>query len=82
METKRPATYQDVLDAPEHMVAELIDGELFLSPRPAGPHTLVASSLGAHLMPPFGDEGHFFIGSPEAIPLWSPLVTKFLDAQK
>ena len=35
-----------------------------------------------HLMPPFGNEGHFFIGSPEAIPLWSPLVTKFLDAQK
>ncbi|WP_249133925.1 S9 family peptidase [Bradyrhizobium japonicum] len=35
-----------------------------------------------HLMPPFGDEGHFFIGSKDAISLWSPLVTKFLDAQK
>jgi hypothetical protein len=35
-----------------------------------------------HLMPPFGNEGHFFIGSPDAVPLWSPLVTKFLDAQK
>ena len=35
-----------------------------------------------HLMPPFGDEGHFFIGSPDAIPIWSPLVAKFLDAQK
>lgn len=35
-----------------------------------------------HLMPPFGNEGHFFIDSPDAIPLWSPLVTKFLDAQK
>src|SRR5690349_17529232 len=31
------ATYQDVLDAPEHLVAEILDGELVLSPRPAGP---------------------------------------------
>jgi Uma2 family endonuclease len=35
---KRPATYQDVLDAPEHMIAEVLDGELFLQPRPAIPH--------------------------------------------
>ncbi|CUU16473.1 Dienelactone hydrolase and related enzymes CDS [Bradyrhizobium sp.] len=35
-----------------------------------------------HLMPPFGGEGHFFIGSPDAIPLWSPLVANFLDPQK
>ena len=34
------------------------------------------------LMPPFGGEGHFFVGSPDAIPIWSPLVTNFLDAQK
>ncbi len=33
------------------------------------------------LVPPFGNEGHFFIGSPDAIPIWSPLVTKFLDEQ-
>ena len=25
--------------------------------------------------------GHFLIGSPDAIPIWSPLVTKFLDEQ-
>ena len=34
-----------------------------------------------HLMPPFGNEGHFFIGSPDTIPIWSPIVQKFLDAQ-
>ena len=34
-----------------------------------------------HLVPPFGSDGHFFIGSPDAIPIWSPLVTKFLDEQ-
>ena len=37
---RRPATYQDVLDAPEHMVAELIDGALHLQPRPAFRHSL------------------------------------------
>jgi len=35
-----------------------------------------------HLMPPFGNEGHSFIGSPDTIATWSPLVEKFLDAQK
>jgi dienelactone hydrolase len=35
-----------------------------------------------HLMPPFGNEGHIFIDSPDSIPIWSPIVTKFLDAQK
>ena len=35
-----------------------------------------------YLMPPFGNEGHFFIGSPDAIPIWSPLVAKFLDERR
>ena len=35
---RRPATYQDVLDAPRDMVAELIEGALHLQPRPASPH--------------------------------------------
>jgi hypothetical protein len=35
---KRAATYDDVLSAPEHQVAEVIGGDLVLSPRPAGPH--------------------------------------------
>ena len=30
---KRRATYQDVLDAPVHMVAEVVDGELYTHPR-------------------------------------------------
>ena len=36
-DTGRPrrATYQDVLDAPAHRVAEIIDGALNLSPRPS-----------------------------------------------
>jgi hypothetical protein len=53
-EQRRRATYQDVLDAPEHMIAEIIGGELRLSNRPAGPATAVASSLGVELGGPFG----------------------------
>jgi hypothetical protein len=34
----RRATYQDVLDAPPHTVAEVIEGVLYTHPRPAVPH--------------------------------------------
>ena len=52
---KKPrATYQDVLNAPEHEVAEIVAGQLHLFPRPAGPHSSVMSLLGAELIPPFG----------------------------
>ncbi|MBY0276874.1 Uma2 family endonuclease [Candidatus Binatia bacterium] len=55
-EPKRKATYDDVLAAPEHQVAEILDGELFLSPRPALPHTRATSRLGA-ILDPLDDEG-------------------------
>src|SRR4051812_12495902 len=51
---KRPATYEDLAAVPEHLVAEIIDGELVTSPRPAGPHTLSASQLGGDLTVTFG----------------------------
>jgi len=44
------ATYQDILDAPEHVVAELVDGELFLSPRPATPHAVTTLNLSDELI--------------------------------
>jgi dienelactone hydrolase len=33
-----------------------------------------------HLLPPFDDDGHYFIDSPKAVPIWAPIVTKFLAA--
>ena len=53
------ATYQDVLDAPEHQVAEIIDGMLYTHPRPAPRHATVTSVLAGKLVPPFhrGDGG-------------------------
>ena len=53
-----------------------------LSKRMHAAFTAAGGLADHHLMPPFGNEGYFFIGSPEAIPLWSPLATKFLDAHK
>jgi len=50
---RRPATYQDVLDAPEHMVAEIVRGALHLHPRPAAPHARAASVLGGKIGGPF-----------------------------
>jgi len=46
---RRQATYDDVLRAPEHIVAEVLNGDLYTSPRPAGPHAEAASVLGMDL---------------------------------
>ena len=55
----RGATYQDVLDAPPHMVAEVIAGTLHTHPRPAMRHARASSGIGAKIAPPFdfGDDG-------------------------
>jgi Uma2 family endonuclease len=44
--TRQRVTYDDLLKVPEHLVAEIIDGELYASPRPSGPHGRFASALG------------------------------------
>ena len=44
-EPPRKATYQDVLDAPENMIAQLIDGELYLHARPVVPHVRASGKL-------------------------------------
>ncbi len=40
-------------EAPDNLVAEILDGELNLSPRPARPHSFTASVLGIRRGPPF-----------------------------
>lgn len=35
-----------------------------------------------HMLPPFGSDGHFLIGSADGIPLWAPLVSSFLDKHR
>lgn len=67
---RRRASYQDVLDAPEHLVAEVLDGELYTHPRPAGPHAEAASVLGMDVGGAFhrgrgGPGGWIILDEPE-----------------
>ena len=55
------ATYQDVLDAPEHRVAEIVDGTLHVSPRPPTLAALAKTRLSAGLGPAF-DRGRDGLG--------------------
>jgi Uma2 family endonuclease len=46
---RRRATYQDLMQVPDTKIAEIIDGELIVSPRPASPHAYAASAMGSVL---------------------------------
>lgn len=64
------ATYEDVLESPPHVVAEVVSGVLHQSPRPATPHALAASAVGEELGPPFkrkrgGPGGWMILHEPE-----------------
>ena len=64
------ATYQDVLDAPAHLVAEIVNGTLHTHPRPAMPHARAASALGGKIGGPFdydagGPGGWWIVDEPE-----------------
>lgn len=64
------ATYQDVLDAPPHKVAEIVDGTLHLHPRPASKHARASSVLGGSIGTPYdygrsGPGGWWIIFEPE-----------------
>jgi Uma2 family endonuclease len=50
---RKRATYEDVLRAPENMIAEVLDGELHLMPRPRRSHLRSASGLGSILFGAF-----------------------------
>jgi Uma2 family endonuclease len=68
--TRRPATYADLLQVPDHLVAEIVDGELFTSPRPALRHAQASSTLGGELFGPFhrgrgGPGGWLILDEPE-----------------
>ena len=48
------ATYRDLLALPEHVTAELIDGELFVMPRPRVRHAAALSTMTADVSAAFG----------------------------
>ncbi len=66
----RPATYDDLMKVPDIMVAEIVDGELHASPRPAPRHANAGSSLGVLVGGPYhhgrgGPGGWWILDEPE-----------------
>ena len=71
VKTKSGATYDDLVKLPDTFVAEIVEGDLFASPRPGGRHALAATVLAGELVPPFhhgrdpGPGGWWIIVEPE-----------------
>ncbi|MBK9753189.1 MAG: Uma2 family endonuclease [Nannocystis sp.] len=66
----RRATYEDVLNAPEHMIAEILFGTLYTQACPAIPHALACTRLSAILGNQFdtdveGPNSWFLLNKPE-----------------
>lgn len=66
----KQATYQDIIDLPENIVGEIINGRLETQPRPAPKHALAAGSIGDELISPFqkgrgGPGGWWILPEPE-----------------
>jgi Uma2 family endonuclease len=64
------ATYEDLETVPPNCVGEIVDGELYVSPRRASPHARAATRLGALLDGPFdqgagGPGGWLILDEPE-----------------
>jgi Uma2 family endonuclease len=68
--TPRRATYEELCEVPDHKVAEILDGELIVTPRPALRHARASSGLGGLLWGPFqngrsGPGGWWILDEPE-----------------
>jgi Uma2 family endonuclease len=66
----RPATYEDLERLPDNLVAEIVNGELHASPRPAPPHARAGSIVGGRLTPAYdeargGPGGWWILDEPE-----------------
>ena len=66
----RPATYEDLEALPDIVVAEILDGELYSSPRPAPRHARAGSAIGVRIGGPFdqhidGPGGWWILDEPE-----------------
>lgn len=46
---QRLATYEDILQLPDNLVGEIIDGDLYASPRPASRHAAASSKMGGEI---------------------------------
>jgi len=69
---RRRATYEDLLKVPDILIAEILDGELITSPRPASPHARATSVIRVEIDPfdrrpggPSGPGGWWTLFEPE-----------------
>ncbi len=67
---KTGATYQDLIGVPAHLVAEILDGDLYASPRPSLPDAHATSVLGVDIGSAFhrgrgGPGGWWILDEPE-----------------
>jgi Uma2 family endonuclease len=67
---RKPATYEDLLRLPDDKIGEIVDGDLYASPRPALPHAVAHSALNSELGAPFqfgrgGPGGWWILVEPE-----------------
>ena len=53
-----------------------------LSKRMHAAFTAAGGNAEYRLFPSHGSDGHFFVGTADAVPIWSPLVGAFLDKHK
>jgi Uma2 family endonuclease len=47
--TPKPATYADILALPDHVVGQIVEGELYVAPRPASRHARASTKIVAAL---------------------------------
>lgn len=78
--TRQSAVYEDLLKVPDHLVAEILDGELYTTLRPSPRHADASSGLGGALRGPFDrgrggpggwrvlDEPELHVGSDILVP--------------
>jgi dienelactone hydrolase len=53
-----------------------------LSKRLASAYQAAGGNVEYHLLPDFGADGHFLIDSPDAVRIWAPLVSEFLEMHR
>jgi Uma2 family endonuclease len=67
---RQTATYDDLLKVADHLIAELVDGELYATPRPAPRHAAASTTLAGILHGPYdrgrgGPGGWHILFEPE-----------------
>ena len=67
----RPPTYEDIQKLPPNVIGEIVDGELFVSPRPSAKHAVATTRLVSEIEGPFssgkggGPGGWWILMEPE-----------------